>query len=183
LREVGKSGQVAGLLLFQSLPRATPLPAPHALNSCAGDGLQSSLKRTSQKDGSLRRNDARLGRLRIGHSGNRVIEAIARIEDVVTLEEFGRYDERGTMLITKLAMAYGAVLRYAGARVEDEDVFTGMFSDGQKQNDNVTAMMSLLSMMLPPHALHSDDDPPGGNPTPRRAGQAAAASLARLAIC
>jgi hypothetical protein len=102
---------------------------------------------------------------------------------VVTLEEFGRYGERGTMPIAKLAMAYGAVLRYAGARVKDEYVFTGMFSDGQKQSDNVTATMSLLSMMLPPHALHSDDDPPGGNPTPRRAGQAAAASLARLAIC
>ena len=56
------------------------------------------------------------------------------------------------------------MLRYAGARVDDEDVFTSMFSDGQKQSDIVTAMMSLLSMMLPPHALHSGDVRPGGNP-------------------
>jgi hypothetical protein len=107
---------------------------------------------------------------------NRVMGAIARIEDVVTLEELGRYGERGTMPIAKLAMAYGAVLRYAGARVEDEDVFTGMFSDGQKQSDIVTAMMSLLGMMLPPHALQSGDDPPAANPPSRQAGQAAAAS-------
>ncbi len=101
---------------------------------------------------------------------NRVMGAIARIEDVVTLEELGRYGERGTMPIAKLAMAYGAVLRYAGAKVEDEDVFTGMFSDGQKQSDIVTAMMSLLSMMLPPRAMQSrdGDDPPKGNPPSRR---------------
>lgn len=40
---------------------------------------------------------------------NRVMGAIARIEDVVTLEELGRYGERGTMPIAKLAMAWGFV--------------------------------------------------------------------------
>jgi len=99
---------------------------------------------------------------------NRVMGAIARIEDVVTLEELGRYGERGTMPLAKLAMAYGAVLRYAGAKVKDEEVFAGMFSDGQKQNDLVTALMSLLTMMLPPGSVTEGGGNTGGataNPT------------------
>ncbi len=112
--------------------------------------------------------------------GNRVMGAIARIEDVVTLEELGRYGERGTMPLAKLAMAYGAVLRYAGANVKDDEVFAGMFSDGQKQTDLVTALMSLLTMMLP---LGSAEEG-GGNagvatPNPTQGARPAAAASSR----
>jgi hypothetical protein len=111
---------------------------------------------------------------------NRVLGAIARIEDVVTLEELSRYGERGTMPLAKLAMAYGAVLRYAGANVKDDEVFTGMFSDGQKQSDLVTALMSLLTMMLPPGSIEENGGNPGeATPNPPQGARLAAAASSR----
>lgn len=80
---------------------------------------------------------------------NRVLRAIACIEDVLTLNELATYSARNAVPFAKIASAYGAVLRYAGATVTDEDVYAGML---QSEDEGVTvtaALGGLLAMMMP----------------------------------
>jgi hypothetical protein len=86
---------------------------------------------------------------------DRVMACIAKIEDHITLVELKGYAERGTAPLGKLASAFAAVLRHAGARVTDEEVYAGMFRSG--------AM--LLLMMIPPQSLQdavAGEDAPTG---------------------
>jgi hypothetical protein len=101
---------------------------------------------------------------------DRVMGAIASVEDVVTMEELGRYLKKRTMPFGKLAMAYGSLLRYAGARVTDEEVYLGMFGGGDTTQAMLTAMTTLLAMLLPPGALATADGK--ANPTQRPKGEA-----------
>lgn len=83
---------------------------------------------------------------------NRMMGAIARIEDHVTMVELGRMGERGTVPLAKLAGAYAAVLRYAGAaKITDEDVYEALF-DGGQQATVMAAITALLGMMVPKSA-------------------------------
>lgn len=84
-------------------------------------------------------------------AAERVMGAIAVIENVVTLHELQRFAARGTAPMATLAMAYGAVLRYAGARVTDEQVYAGMLGPGAKAPDIGAAIAGLLQMMIPPN--------------------------------
>lgn len=77
-----------------------------------------------------------------------VMGAIARVEDVVTLEELRQYTQRRAVPLAKISMAYGAVLRYAGADVDDEAVYASMFSDGGADRA-MDAVLGLLRLMLP----------------------------------
>jgi len=81
---------------------------------------------------------------------NRVLGAVARIEDIITLHELGEYSARGTAPMGKLAKAYGAVLRYAGADLSDEDVYLGMFSGGVSPEAMMVAINGLVGIMVPP---------------------------------
>lgn len=105
---------------------------------------------------------------------NRVMGAIARIEDVVTLDELRRYGEKQTAPLGKMAMAYGSVLRYAGAVVADDEVYAGMFAGESGGADAMAASIySLLEMMLPPGPMPAAGDekelPPGnGKPAAAR---------------
>lgn len=93
---------------------------------------------------------------------NRVLGAIARIEDVVTLNELQRFAVRGTAPMAKIAMAYGAVLRYAGATVSDDEVYAGMFGAGGTSADAVVDSVStLVAMMVPPNAIAAKETQSG----------------------
>lgn len=83
---------------------------------------------------------------------HRVMGAIYRIEDIITLQEFQKYAVKGTAPIGKLCGAYGAVLRYAGANVKDEDVYDLVFKGDGAAEEVTAAILNLISMMLPPHA-------------------------------
>lgn len=98
---------------------------------------------------------------------NRVMGAIAVIEDVVTLKEIYEAGAKGRMKLSKISAAYGAVLRYAGADLKDEDVYSGMFSGESSAAAASDAVMGLLSMMIPP----TDS---GGEATPGKSSPAAA---------
>ena len=95
---------------------------------------------------------------------DRVLGAIARIEDVVTLDELSRHFQKQTLPRARIAMAYGAALRYAGAKVMDDDVYSAMFIDSD-QASVTQAVTTLLAMMLP-HLKKADaegaprSDPP-----------------------
>lgn len=86
---------------------------------------------------------------------DRLMGAIASIEDIITLKEVGEYAMKGDAPIAKLSMAYGKVLRYAGCKVKDDEIYGAMFS-----NANSTSVLgcinALLAMMIPPRR---DEDP------------------------
>jgi hypothetical protein len=94
---------------------------------------------------------------------SRLMGALARVEDIVTLDELQRFAARKTAPMAKLALAYASLLRYAGCFVTDEQVYQEMV----RSNDGVTVMTAingLMSMMLPP--VREEDlkkEAPSGN--------------------
>lgn len=99
---------------------------------------------------------------------NRMLGAIASIEEVITLPELVQSSERGGPPLNKIAKAFGAVLRYAGARVSDDEVYLGMFSNPQAAFSANHAVMALLQILLPPSArkrldLGTEVEPSPGN--------------------
>jgi len=81
---------------------------------------------------------------------NRILGAIGTAEEFITLPELAAAAETGKIKFSKVACAYGAVLRYAGARVTDEDVYGGMFRVGDNKKQSViVALQGLLGLMMP----------------------------------
>ncbi len=80
--------------------------------------------------------------------------AIAKVEQVVTLSELQVYFQRQAAPLSLLAQAYGAVLRYAGAKVDDQHVYAGMFGAGGADAASTvkTCLFGLLELMVPPAA-------------------------------
>lgn len=97
---------------------------------------------------------------------DRVMRAIAVVEDVVTIAELG---EMATIpkarKLTRLAEAFGAVLRFAGAEASDEEVYAGLF-DKNSKGAAIQAVMALLAMMMPPAAVVEAGDATSGKPKP-----------------
>lgn len=82
---------------------------------------------------------------------NRVLGAIARVEDVITFGELAEAARSNRYSVARLSRAFGAVLRYAGVEVGDDEVYAGVFSG---KTHNVAASISvLLQMMIPPASL------------------------------
>lgn len=105
---------------------------------------------------------------------HKVLGAIARVEEVLTLPELQQYAARGSPPIAKIAMAYARLLRYAGVNVSDVEMYHGMFGVGESVEPQsvLTAMTTLVAMMIPPEALKvaqkQKDAPPGNDQLPRR---------------
>jgi len=82
---------------------------------------------------------------------NRVLGAIARIEDIMTLKEIhDGVASRGAISLSKTAMAYGAVLRYAGAKCTDDEVYQALFGGKADGSVIITYLKTLLLMLTPP---------------------------------
>lgn len=79
-----------------------------------------------------------------------VLGAIARIEEVITLNELSRHAQSASAPLARIAMAYGRVLRYAGVQVDDDEVYAGMFGGTESHELVAAAISSLLSMMISP---------------------------------
>lgn len=78
-----------------------------------------------------------------------VLRAIAIVEERVTLHELMKFQQRGTAPLSTLSSAFASVLRYAGAKVTDEEVYAAMFSGDQAISVG-QAISALLLMMVPP---------------------------------
>jgi hypothetical protein len=83
---------------------------------------------------------------------HRVMGAIARIEDVITLPELQAYSARGTYPLAKLCTAYATVLKYAGARVTDEEIYEMAFAGEGAQEAVINGVLNLMQMMVPASA-------------------------------
>jgi hypothetical protein len=82
-----------------------------------------------------------------------VLRGIAKVEEVITLPELVAYEMRGTVPLAKVAMAYGALLRLAGAQAKDEEVFASLFGNGLGQAHAMGTAAALLATMIPPPVL------------------------------
>lgn len=85
-------------------------------------------------------------------AANRVMMAIAVIEEHVTLAELGAAIRTGRAPMAKLAGAYAALLRYAGCDVTHEQVYAQLFSDTNNGLSSATLssiVTGLLMMMMP----------------------------------
>lgn len=88
-------------------------------------------------------------------AASKVMGAIKRIEDEITLGEVQAAARRGNLPMGKIAAAYAGVLGYAGCEVSAEEVYAGMFAAGNETDASVivSAMVGLLGMMIPPQAV------------------------------
>lgn len=107
---------------------------------------------------------------------HRVMGAIKRIEDHITLGELQASASRGSIKLGRIAGAYAELLRYAGAEsVTETEVYAGMFTD-KAQANVVGAVSALLSMMIPTNVKLGAAAPGEGN---RRARPTASSSSKR----
>lgn len=94
---------------------------------------------------------------------NRVMGAIARVEEVVTLKELlDELNDGGRIRMARLATAYATLLRYAGAGVTDEEIYADMFG---RETATATAQQSIhtiLALMVPPKVETRGEEPPPG---------------------
>jgi hypothetical protein len=81
---------------------------------------------------------------------NRMLGAIACLEAVITLQELGRYGPHGSVSMSKLSQAYGAILRYAGAGVPDEEIYGELYADPTRGTLIDATFRQVLEVMLPP---------------------------------
>jgi hypothetical protein len=84
---------------------------------------------------------------------NDMMRALAKVESVITFAELFRFlNERQTVPVFTLAMAYGALLRHAGARVRDIDVARQLGAD---QDVIAGAVDTLVTLLAPPDAFQA----------------------------
>lgn len=82
---------------------------------------------------------------------DRVLPAIARVERIITAVELLRQiEDTGAVSMSRLSMAFGSLLRYAGARVTDDEIYSGMFGGEEPQRLILTTIEALLALMIPP---------------------------------
>lgn len=96
---------------------------------------------------------------------NRIMGAIARIEDVMTLHELSTIRDPRKIKLSHLAQAYGTALRYAGCKVSDEEVYTTMFGKGDIASVAQSIVLGLLVMMTPPSIGKAEVKRAASNPT------------------
>lgn len=75
---------------------------------------------------------------------SRVLRAIAVVEDVITLQQLSMGPR---VPLAKLAMAYAALLRFAGGKVTDDEMYLALF--GPKGADATAQVQMMLRLMLP----------------------------------
>jgi hypothetical protein len=76
---------------------------------------------------------------------DKVMGLIEVIEDIITIEEM----TRDGIKRAKLSRAFSAALRYAGAKVTQEQVYESLFG-AEKLASTSGAVMGLLALMIPP---------------------------------
>lgn len=99
-----------------------------------------------------------------------VLMAIAKVEDILTLGELSRAMVKNTIPTGKLAQAFGAILRHAGANVTDDEVYAGMFGSGDRARAASSAVSTLLVLMIPPAELQQKGDVAPKRPGKKRSG-------------
>lgn len=90
---------------------------------------------------------------------NRVMMMLAEIEHIITFAELAANPKKPPLV--RISMAYGAALRFAGAKVQDEEIYSAMFKDNNAA-ETQEVIGTLMAMMIPPeHLRHQGSDDSG----------------------
>jgi len=96
----------------------------------------------------------------------RRMEAMARVEQVLTFGELARFlSERQEVPPYTTARAFGALLRFAGAKVTDGEVLRALFGGGGDGEAMAAAVNALVEMLAPPPIASEGDGNAAENPT------------------
>lgn len=95
---------------------------------------------------------------------DRIMGAIGAVEEHLTLHEIhAMMNTRRTVKMERLARAYGALLRYDGEKVSDEEVYASFFDEGVTRETVVASLTGLQALMIPPdHLAESEPGKPAG---------------------
>lgn len=100
----------------------------------------------------------------------RMMGAIAAVEQFITGKElFDYFSTRNTVPMAKIAQGYAALLQYAGAEVQADEVYAGMFRSGEAQETVNAAVHGLLALMTPPDSMITAGDRAAGKKKPAAA--------------
>lgn len=91
----------------------------------------------------------------------RVLGAIAVVEDEISMGRLAEANKTSDYPLAKIAKAYGALLRYAGAKATDDEVYAALFDKTQDtfRGNVIDRVHTLLLMMVPPVALREQAPP------------------------
>lgn len=78
---------------------------------------------------------------------SRTLRAIAKVEDIITLQQLSKADQ---VPFAKLALAYHALLKFAGANVTEDEVYESLWNASDSGQNAVQMVNAILMMMLPP---------------------------------
>jgi hypothetical protein len=97
---------------------------------------------------------------------DKVMRARQVIENEYSLKELATHMQQGNPHLVRLSVAYGSLLRFAGAHVDDEEVYDGMFAEGKELGALAADM--LLQILVPESMrVQAGKDGQPANPTPR----------------
>jgi hypothetical protein len=102
-------------------------------------------------------------------AADRVMRAIAIIENHVTLVELQRAAVHGSVPLAKVANAFADVITFAGGNVQGEEVYAGMFGETAEVEQVQLAVVTLLQMMVPPDAAKMARSPDAVKKSPAAA--------------
>ena len=80
---------------------------------------------------------------------HRMMGALAQVEQFVTGTELALFGQRQTIPLVRMCQAYAAVLKYAGARVSEEDIYQAVHEDQLKQLIMFKQIMIFLALGRP----------------------------------
>jgi hypothetical protein len=98
---------------------------------------------------------------------HRVLMAIAVVEVHITIHELALYSERKTAPSAKIAMAFAALVNFAGGNVTADQVWHSMFQ-GERRTRVQDALALLLVMLMPGPGDLGNVPPVPPAPAPRR---------------
>jgi len=81
---------------------------------------------------------------------NRVLGAIAAVEEHITMVELMRHVVAGTTPVARLAFAHTALLNYAGVQVGSDEVYEWLIGDPNELMRLSDCLNTILAMMMPP---------------------------------
>lgn len=100
---------------------------------------------------------------------NRVLRTIAIIEEVLPLDQVILMAQTEKVSISKISMAYAAVLRSAGCQVTDEDLYASLVGIPGVAKEAVQALQELLLLMIPRNLVEGGSEtPPSGKSKSKR---------------
>lgn len=82
---------------------------------------------------------------------NRVLKAIAIVEGFITIDKLANFGE--SVKLAQLSQAYGALLRFVGFSVNDDEIYAALLSSGKDAEVAQAASTTLLALMIPPSTI------------------------------